>query len=251
MIELQNISFSYDREVLRDISLHFAPGCFCGILGPNGCGKTTLMRLLAGLTAPAQGSMTLCGRPYAAWRRRELARQLALLPQDRPVPELTVGECVALGRYPHGNGRSADDRRAVAQAMADTGTEALRGRLVSQLSGGERQRVGLAMLLAQETPVVLLDEPTAALDAAHQFAVMDILRQARDRGRCVIAVLHDLPLALRYCDRVILLSGGQVRFAGKPAEAVASGALEAVFGVRCIPVPQGGEGAFFIGPSEK
>jgi iron complex transport system ATP-binding protein len=122
---------------------------------------------------------------------------------------------------------------------------------VSKMSGGMKKRLSIGCAMAKKPPILLLDEPTAALDAAHQFAVMDILRQARDRGRCVIAVLHDLPLALRYCDRVILLSGGQVRFAGKPAEAVASGALEAVFGVRCIPVPQGGEGAFFIGPSEK
>ena len=251
MIELENLSFSYDRAVLRGISLHFAPGCVYGILGPNGCGKTTLLRLLAGLAAPAQGTMTLCGRPYDAWRRRELARQVSFLPQERPVPEFTVEECVALGRFPYGGGHTEADRRAVAQAMADTGTGALARRRMPELSGGERQRVNIAMLLAQETPVLLLDEPTAALDAAHQFAVMDILRRARDRGRCVIAVLHDLPLALRYCDRLVLLSEGQVHFIGTPAEIVSSGALEEVFGVRCIPVPEGGDGAFFIGPPEK
>ncbi len=252
MIDLRHVSFSYDRAVLRDISLHFEAGHLYAVVGPNGSGKTTLLRLLAGLNTADRGTTHLCGRPYEAWRRRALARQVSFLPQARPVPELTAAECVALGRFPHsGAQRTEADRRAVSAAMTATDTTALSARRLTGLSGGERQRVYLAMLLAQDTPVLLLDEPTGGLDPRHQFMLMDILHRAQQQGKCVITVLHDLPLALRCCDRMVVLSEGQVQFAGLPTQALADGVLDRVFGVRCIPAAQGGPGACVVGPAEK
>lgn len=258
MIDLKNICFSYDTargaETLHQVSLHFAPGTFYGIVGPNGCGKTTLIRLIARLNRPYSGTMSLNGQPYASYSRRQFAKMMALMPQDRHIPELTAEELIALSRFPYHavhHRLTGEDRTAIRQAMELTGTEPFASRSLAALSGGERQRVYLAMLLAQDTPCILLDEPTTYLDIANQFAVMDILRAARDRGKCVIAVLHDLPLALEYCDRLMVMDGGQVKFEGGPADAAASGVLEQTFGVRCFPAAQGETSGYIFRPVNK
>ncbi len=242
MMTLQKVSFSYGkRPILQDISFSFTPGKFYALLGPNGCGKTTLIKLLSRQTMPGSGSLTLDGRDYRELHRREFAAQVALMPQGRNIPDTTVYELACCGRYPHldfSRRLRETDLRIVEKALRATDTADLAQKRLRRLSGGERQRAYLAMLLAQETPWVLLDEPTTHLDIACAFRTMELLQQMRDSGKCVIAVLHDLDLALKYADEVLLLHRGGIAASGAPGEIVKSGHLERVFGVRCIPAGQ-------------
>lgn len=243
MIEAFGLSYSYDKKpVFSDLSFALSPGKFYGIIGPNGCGKTTLIRLLCGLARPETGRLTAGGRDYSDHTARELARIVSLLPQSRSLPPVTVEELTLRGRYPHlGLTRrlTEKDRGIVRKAMEDAGVSHLAGRDVTTLSGGERQRVCMALLLAQDTPCVLLDEPTTYLDIAHRFALMAQLQALAAEGRCVAAVLHDLSLALRYCDEILVLDGGGLQTFGTPEEILASGCLERVFHVRCLPSGNG------------
>lgn len=235
LLSCESLSFAYGKNpVLRDISLSFEPGRLTALLGPNGCGKTTLLRCLSGLLTPQSGAVTLCGRPLFSMPRREVARALSLLPQLRGTPDITAESLVAHGRFPHlgfSRSLSENDRRLVLDAMEQTHVTSLAARPLTALSGGERQRVYLAMLLAQNTKVVLLDEPTTHLDLKHKFEVLDLLSAMRDSGRTVAVVLHDLALALKYADRVVLLDGGTVAAAGTPDALYESGALDRVFSV--------------------
>ena len=236
LLEVANVTFSYGRRaVLRDVSFAIAPGELVALCGPNGAGKSTLLRLLLGLHAPSAGRVTLAGTPVAALSRRAIARHAALLPQDAPadVP-LSVREAVALGRLPHlGRLRpeTTADVEAVARALAATDTTALAERPLAELSGGERHRVHLARALAQEAPLLLLDEPIAGLDVAHQLAAMDLLRATVDGGRAVVVALHDLALAARRCDRMLLLAGGTLCADARPADVLTPETLARVFGV--------------------
>ena len=237
LVEAAGVTFAYrGGPVLRDVSFAVGAGELVALCGPNGAGKSTLLRLLLGLHAPSSGQVTLAGRPLAALTRRQIARHAALLPQDAPadVP-LSVREAVSLGRLPH-LGRlqpeTAADVEAVDRALAATDTTALGDRPVTELSGGERHRVHLARALAQEAPLLLLDEPIAGLDIAHQLAAMDLLRATADAGRAVVVALHDLALAARRCDRMLLLSGGALAADARPAEVLTPEALARVFGVR-------------------
>ena len=224
MIEAERVSFAYgSRPVLADVTLAVAGGELVGVIGPNGGGKTTLVRLLSGVLAPDAGVVRLGGRPLAAYRRRDLARRLAVVPQD-PTLEFpfTALEVVLMGRAPHlaalGFPRAGDVAIARA-AMARLDVAELEDRPLDRLSGGERQRVLLARALAQEPAVLLLDEPTTHLDLRHQVGIYDVVHDLGRRGGvAVLSVLHDLNLAALYCDRLLLLAGGRVVRQGPPAE---------------------------------
>jgi iron complex transport system ATP-binding protein len=237
LVEVSNVTFGYrGPAVFRDVSFSVGAGELVGLCGPNGAGKSTLLRLMLGLHAPSAGRVTLAGTALGGLSRRQIARQAALLPQDAPadVP-LSVREAVALGRLPH-LGRlqpeTAADVAAVARALDATDTAALAERPLTELSGGERHRVHLARALAQEAPLLLLDEPIAGLDIAHQLAAMDLLRATADANRAVVVALHDLALAARRCDRILLLAGGALAADATPAEVLTAETLARVFGVR-------------------
>lgn len=244
MIELKNVSFSYGTTpVLKNISGTFYAGELCGIVGANGCGKTTLIRLLSRLEHPSSGEILMDLEPYETYGRKEFAKKASLLPQERPIPAISVREFVSHGRFPHlelSRRLTAHDREIVTQAMQMTDTLQFAHRSLKELSGGERQRAYLAMLLAQDTPHVLLDEPTTYLDISMRFSVMKILSQMRDSGKCVVAVLHDLSLALQFCDRLWVMERGTLRACGTPRELVSQDVLDEVFAIRCTPVALNG-----------
>lgn len=233
----QGLTLRAGRALLLDgVTVSLPGGQVTGIIGPNGAGKSSLLRILVGLAEPASGTITLDGSPLPRPGSRERARLIGYLPQAQEVHwPLTVRRTVELGRLPHlGPWRTVgeQDRAVVDTALERTAVCDLATRPVTVLSGGERARVMLARLLVGETPVVLADEPVAALDPRHQLAVMELLRrEARDSGRSVGLVLHDLTLAARYCDALVLMAGGRVIEAGPTEAVLGSGALAAVYGV--------------------
>ena len=241
VIELDNVTAGYgSTPVLRGVSLTLPDGGITAILGPNGCGKSTLLKTAAGLLRPQAGQVRVDGTALDALKPKQLAQRVAYLPQSRPVPDIDVRQLVLHGRFPYlsyprrpGNA----DREIAQHAMRSVGVDALADRLLSTLSGGERQKAYIAMALAQDTPHVLLDEPTTYLDIDRQLEVMRLCTQMRDAGKAVVMVLHDLALAFRCADRLVLMQDGAPAFTGTPSELAQSGALEAVFHVRTHPVP--------------
>ena len=243
----EGLTLAYDRLVVaRDLTLAIPRGSFTVIIGPNGCGKSTLLRALARTLRPRAGRVLLDGEPMHRMRTRAIALRLALLPQGPITPEaITVGDLVARGRYPHqGLIRqwSAADARAVAAAMAATEVTDLIARRVADLSGGQRQRVWLAMALAQETDLLLLDEPTTFLDIAHQVEVMELLARQHERGRTIVAVLHDLNQAARYASHMVAMKQGRIVAQGAPQDVVTEELVREVFGLACrvLPDPETG-----------
>ena len=238
VLEADGVGFAYgETPVLRDVALRVAPGELVGIIGPNGSGKTTLVRLLSGVLPPATGTIRLGGRPLATLRRREVARTIAVVPQD-PALEFpfTALEVVLMGRAPHlpalGFPRAHDVAVARA-AMARLEVAALESRPLDRVSGGERQRIFLARALAQEPALLLLDEPTTHLDLRHQAGIHDVVRElARRDGLAAVSVLHDLNLAALYCDRLVLLAGGAVARVGTAEEVLAPDVLSAAYDAR-------------------
>jgi iron complex transport system ATP-binding protein len=223
LIEVAGVSFGYGaRRVFGGVSFAVRPGELVALCGPNGAGKSTLLRLMLGLHRPAEGTVTLGGGRVETLTRREVARRAALLPQDVPIDvPLTVREAVALGRLPHlerFQPESEADVAAVSRALAATDASAFAERPVTELSGGERHRVHLARALAQEAPLLLLDEPIAGLDLAHQIQALDLLRSTVADGRGAIVALHDLSLAARSCHRMLLLADGELRADAAPSE---------------------------------
>jgi iron complex transport system ATP-binding protein len=225
------------REVLRGLTLSLAPGELVALLGTNGSGKTTLLRALAGTLTPDAGVIRFAGRPLREWRRNELARRVAVLPQQLELPlGFRVSELVAMGRAPHARrlfASTADDDRAIARALFDADATDLSDRPAEELSGGERQRLLVAMALAQEPDLLLLDEPTLHLDLAHQVSLLGAIRRLRDlRGLTVIAVLHDLNLAAAFAPRLAVLDGGRVVADGAPEDVLSADLVRRVFGVQ-------------------
>lgn len=237
----ESVTLAYDgAEIVRDLSVRIEPGSFTVIIGPNACGKSTLLRGLSRLLAPRAGNIVLDGRAIAELPAKEVARRLGLLPQSAIAPEgITVRELVGRGRYPHQTlfrqWSTADDA-AVDEALAATGTTQLATRPVEALSGGQRQRVWVAMVLAQQTDLLLLDEPTTFLDVAHQVELMELFAELNERGRTIVAVLHDLNHAARYASRIVAMRDGRILAEGPPTEVITSERVQEVFGLANIVV---------------
>jgi len=244
-LEARDLTLAYDRDpVVADLSLRIEAGRITALVGANASGKSTLLRGLARLLRPARGVVYLDGRAITRMSTREVARRMAVLPQGPEVPEgVTVRELAAQGRYPHqGLLRqwSREDEAAVERALAATGTAELAERPLDELSGGQRQRAWIAMTLAQETDVLLLDEPTTFLDMAHQVEVLELLRELNRRhGRTIVMVLHDLNQAARYAHRIVAVRDGRLVADGPPEDVISEETVRAVFGleVRVIAHP--------------
>ena len=236
-LDAEHLTLGYgELTVVDDLSLVVPPGRITAIVGANACGKSTLLRSMSRLLKPRSGQVVLDGREVHRTPARQLARTLGLLPQSPVAPEgITVADLVGRGRHPHQgllSRWSSDDDRAVAEALEATETTALADRSVDELSGGQRQRVWIAMALAQQTDVLLLDEPTTFLDVSHQVEVLDLLTDLnRRRGTTIVMVLHDLNLAARYADHLVALAAGRVHAAGTPAEVLTEDCVRAVFGL--------------------
>jgi iron complex transport system ATP-binding protein len=256
LLSAERVTLAYGASVvIRDLDCAIPARSITALIGPNGCGKSTLLRALAGMLPPQAGEIFLEGVPVAIRPLKDLARRIGVLAQSAVAPEgLTVIDLVRQGRYPHRTlfGRwSLQDDAACASALDLTGMTELRERRVEQLSGGQRQRAWIAMTLAQETDILLLDEPTTYLDLAHQIEVMDLMKRlVQERGKTVVTVLHDINQAARYADRVIMMAHGRVHAEGAAGEVVTADTIEAVFNVRskivpdpvtgtpmCIPIP--------------
>ena len=230
------VSLAYGRErIVHDASIALAPGCVTALVGPNGSGKSTLLRGLTALHRPTHGEVVFAGVGAVGLGERELARRIALLAQSHPDPSgVSVREVVAYGRFAHrGRFRAADPRgdEVIERAMAATGIAELAAHPVSQLSGGQRQRVWLATCLAQETGIVLLDEPTTYLDVRYQREILEIVRELADDGVAVGIVLHDLEQAAEVADEVVLLVHGRIVAAGLPEEVLTAERLSAAYEV--------------------
>ncbi|MDN6358492.1 ABC transporter ATP-binding protein [Yaniella sp.] len=226
------------RTIVDGLTLAIPPGGFTVIIGPNGCGKSTLLRALGRMITPRAGSVSIDGVDLASLRTKQVARRIALLPQAPLAPgAITVADLVARGRNPHQSllrQWSDDDERVVDEALREVGMRDATDRLVEELSGGQRQRVWIAMTLAQQTPVLLLDEPTTYLDIAHQIDVLDLCSRLHESGRTIVAVLHDLDLAARYATHVVAMLDGAIAAVGTPDEVFTPETLRRVFDLEAL-----------------
>ncbi|MFH9332961.1 ABC transporter ATP-binding protein [Streptomyces althioticus] len=235
----ENVTLAYDQRVIAEqLSVEIPDHSFTVVVGPNACGKSTLLRALSRMLRPAEGRVLLDGQAIHSLPAKKVARTLGLLPQSSIAPDgITVGDLVARGRYPHQSllrQWSSDDERVVKESMTRTGVADLAERYVDELSGGQRQRVWIAMALAQETPLLLLDEPTTYLDIQHQIDVLDLCADLHEeQGRTLVAVLHDLNHAARYATHLIALREGRVIAQGAPKDIVTAELVQEVFGLRC------------------
>ncbi|KQB83975.1 ABC transporter ATP-binding protein [Corynebacterium lowii] len=241
-LSARDVTLGYEqRTISAELSVDIPEGSFSAIIGPNGCGKSTLLRALARVLRPERGQILLDGKDIHRLPAKEVARRVGLLPQSSLAPEgIRVADLVARGRAPYQGllqqWRSSDEE-AVRAALDATGTLDLSDRTVEELSGGQRQRVWIAMLLAQDTPLMLLDEPTTFLDIAHQYELMELLRGLHEEGKTIVTVLHDLNQAARYAGRLIVMHQGAIVTTGTPAEVLTPELMEEVFGLRCLVVP--------------
>ena len=248
MLAVDDLHFGYDgTQVLRGLGLEAQAGELVGVVGPNGAGKTTLLRLVSGVLAPTQGSVRINATDLASLKPARRAALVSVVPQNPQLPlAVSVLDLVLMGRNPHlkllqWEGRG--DMEVAQRVMELTDTWCLAERAIGSLSGGERQRAVFAMALAQEAPVMLLDEPTSNLDLAHQTGIMDLVRNVQgDRGGAVVVAMHDLTLAARYCDRLVMLANGQSHVQGSPEQVLTRENIAQVYGadVDILRHPQGG-----------
>lgn len=245
MIELRDLSAGYGRQaVLEGVSLSLAPGRVMALLGPNGSGKSTLLKTIPGLLPKLGGEILVDGVPTSQMTPRQLARKITYLAQSRNTPNITARRMVLHGRFPYlsyPRRYQAEDFAAVEKALYQADAANLAERTMEELSGGQRQKVYLAMALAQDTPAILMDEPTTFLDVGHQLAVMETARRLAGEGKAVLMVLHDLCLALRWADELAVLDAGRLACRGSAEEVFQSGLLDRVFGVavRRVETPGG------------
>ncbi|MGH3705432.1 MAG: ABC transporter ATP-binding protein [Agromyces sp.] len=227
-----------ERTISSELSVSIPDEGFTVIVGPNACGKSTLLRALSRVQAPAEGRVVIDGQDIAALPSKEVARRLGLLPQTSLAPDgITVADLVARGRFPHQRMLrrwSLADERAVADALDAAHVTELSGRLVDELSGGQRQRVWVAMVLAQQTPLLLLDEPTTFLDIAHQIELLNLFARLNRAGQTIVAVLHDLNHACRYATNLVVMKDGEIRAEGHPGDIMSPELVEEVFGLPCL-----------------
>ncbi|AZR74577.1 hypothetical protein BBF96_15070 [Anoxybacter fermentans] len=239
MIRCIDLSFGYNSNlIIKNINLEIKSGEFVGIIGPNGSGKSTLLKLLSGVLVPENGKIYLNGKPLDQIRIKDLARQMAVVPQNTEVLyDFSAYEIVAMGRYPHQgrwNRESIQDYRVIRKVMKQTGTWKLRNQSIKSLSGGERQRVIIARALAQEPQIILLDEPTSSLDINYQIEIFDLLQELNRSGKTIIVVSHDLNLASQYCDHLLLISKGQIYASGTPDEVITVKNIRDVYNTEVI-----------------
>jgi iron complex transport system ATP-binding protein len=241
-----------DRTVVDGLDLAIPDGEFTIIVGPNGCGKSTLLKALARTLPASSGRVLLDERPIRSYRSKEVARRVAMLPQSPIAPDtITVRDLVARGRYPHTTMLrqwSPDDEQAVADALRETDTIELADRLVSELSGGQRQRVWIALVLAQRTDIVLLDEPTTFLDIGHQHEVLELCERLRGAGRTLVAVLHDLNQAARFAGNLVVMREGAIVASGRPDHVLTAELVSDVFALPCRVIADDESGAPLVVP---
>lgn len=231
-----NLMFDYGKQqVINNINLNFATGEFVGLIGPNGAGKSTLLNLLMGMIKPTKGYVNLSGQPLKQYKQRDIARQISLVPQDVSIDyAFSVREIVAMGRNPHlgpFQPETKRDRELIHLAMEKTDLLQMDTRNVNQLSGGERQRVFIARAIAQEAPILLMDEPTANLDLCHQLEVLNLVKALTEEGQLAISAIHDLELASRFCDRLILIHEGKIAAQGSPSQVLTKENLYRFFAI--------------------
>lgn len=238
-LRADQVTIGYDKRIISsELSVRIPPGSFTVIIGPNACGKSTLLRTLSRLLAPKEGTVLLDGKEISKYHAKEVARRIGLLPQSSLSPDgITVADLVGRGRYPHQKllqQWSRSDEVAVSDALEATHLNDLSSRLVDELSGGQRQRVWVAMVLAQQTPLLLLDEPTTFLDIAHQIELMDLFSSLHSNGHTLVAVLHDLNHAARYATHLIAMKDGEIVAEGPPEEVVTVETVAEVFGIESV-----------------
>lgn len=233
-LSTHNLSVGYhDKAIVKQVNLSIPEGKIIALLGPNGCGKSTLLKAMARILSPMEGHVQWQGKNLHSIASKKLAQQLALLPQTQPIPEgIKVKDLVAYGRSPYTGfwGRlNRQDQLIIDSVMHETGITELADQLVSELSGGQRQRVWLAMTLAQDTPYLLLDEPTTYMDLSHQVELMHLLRKLNKQGKTIITVLHDINQAARYCDHLIVMKQGSIITQGSPDSVLTQTLMKDVF----------------------
>lgn len=226
-----------EHTIIEDLSVSFPAGKVTAIVGPNGCGKSTLLNGLSRVHHPSTGRIVLDGQDIHSLPPRQVAKKLALLPQETSAPDgITVKELIRFGRHPHQSFLKQwgmDDRTAIQYALQAANLEDLGERLLDTLSGGQRQRAWIAMSIAQETPLLLLDEPTSALDLGHQIEVFDLIRELAAQGKTIIMVVHDLAMAARYSDHLIAMKAGKIVAQGSPKEVIKPSILDSLYGIQC------------------
>jgi len=250
-LQTRELTLGYgERTIVDRLTVQIPEARITAIVGPNGCGKSTLLAGMARILSPRAGTVLLDGRDIAGMPTREVARKLALLPQDATAPDgLTVEELIQFGRQPYrGLMRqwSPQDAAIVRAALRATQLEPLAERPLDSLSGGQRQRAWIAMTVAQDTPLLLLDEPTSALDLGHQIEVLELIRELSRQGKTIIMVIHDLASACRYADHIIAMRDGEIIAEGDPAGVVTEELVEKLYGVRCTLLREPGTGAPLI-----
>jgi len=254
-LRAEGVTLRYDERVVSTgLSVDVPDREFTVIVGPNACGKSTLLRSLSRLLRPAEGTVSLDGLPLSGYRPKEFARTVGLLPQSSIAPEgITVVDLVSRGRFPYQKlvrQWTEADEQAVRGAMAATNVEELANREVAELSGGQRQRVWAAMAIAQQTPILLLDEPTTFLDLTHQIEMLDLFARLHREGTTIVAVLHDLNQAARYATHLIVMKAGRVVATGAPAEVLTVGLVQEVFELNCLVIDDPASGTPMVVPTD-